>query len=91
MIFCCKSIILVSSDFLIIDTIRTNYVTWNGPNAALRKGPNSAVAKGPNPENLRGPRARAGGPNPANRKGPQGLAKGSIYSDFKPEVHIRAI
>jgi len=73
------------------DLLLTNYVTWNGPNAALRKGPNSAVANGPNPENLRGPRARAGGPNLANRKGPQGLAKGSIYSDFKPEAEIRAI
>jgi len=73
------------------DLLLTNYVTWNGPNAAIRKGPNSAVAKGPNPENVQGPRARAGGPNLANRKGPQGLAKGSIYSDFKPEAEIRAI
>jgi len=74
------------------DLLLTNYVTWNGPNAALRKGPNSAVAKGPNPENMKGPCARVGpkGPNPENRKGPQGLAKGSIYSSFKAEAQIRA-
>ena len=71
---------------------RTDYVTWNGPNAALRKGAGTSVAKGPNPANVRGPagRAAAAGPDPANRRGPQGLAKGSIYSSFKSELPARS-
>jgi len=74
------------------DLLLTDYVTWNGPNASLRKGANASVAKGPNPANRRGPSGSAGakGPNPENRKGPQGLAKGSIYSSFKAELPLRA-
>jgi len=74
------------------DLLLTDYVTWNGPNASLRKGANASVAKGPNPANRRGPSGSAGakGPNPENRKGPQGLAKGSIYSSFKAELPPRA-
>ena len=77
---------------MIMFTFRTDYVTWNGPNASLRKGANASVAKGPNPANRRGPSGSAGakGPNPENRKGPQGLAKGSIYSSFKAELPLRA-
>merc|ERR1712227_410613 len=37
------------------DLLLTDYVTWNGPNASLRKGANASVAKGPNPANRRGP------------------------------------
>jgi len=74
------------------DLLLTDYVTWNGPNAALRKGSNGSAAKGPNPANVKGPAGRSGakGQNPANRKGPQGLAKGSMYSSFKSELTIRS-
>ena len=70
--------------------LSTDYVTWNGPNAALRKGQNQSIATGPNPNNCRGAVGRAAGPDPANRKGTRGLAKGSIYSIRNMETSTRS-
>ena len=75
---------------LILIACRTDYVTWNGPNASLRKGKNNSIAAGPNPANCKGSLGSAGGPNPANRKGSQGLAKGSIYSMRNLETSTRS-
>jgi len=74
------------------DLLLTDYVTWNGPNTSLKKGPNASAAKGPNPANRQNfnNKTVAIGPNPANRKGPQGLAKGSVYSSFKPDLQSRS-
>ena len=67
-----------------IISIRTDYVTWNGPDPDIRKGP-TKLAKGPNPNisKSKGSRSLAKGPNGENHKGPRGLAMGSIFSQKK--------
>ena len=89
---CCKyfSIRAGSVLTLLLLVCRTDYVTWNGPNASLRKGKNNSMAAGPNPAHSKGSVGTAGGPNPANRKGSQGLAKGSIYSMRNLETSSRS-
>ena len=71
-------------------TIRTDYVTWNGPDPDLRKGP-SKLAKGPNYDikktKVTGNLAK--GPNVDNYKGPRGLAMGSIFAQKKTSADSR--
>lgn len=89
-ICCCKAHLTTSNtiNFTLPPFPRTDYVTWNGPNPALRKGPSSSLAKGPSSSLAKGPAGLAKGPNAGNARGPQGLAKGpaclargSMYGD----------
>ena len=59
------------------NSLRTDYVTWNGPDPDLRKGP-SKLAKGANSDLKKTKPSLARGPNAENYKGPRSLAIGSI-------------